>query len=62
MSFLGKFFGGKPNEKAPTPQEAIQKLRDIEETLTKKSDYLEKKIEEELKVAKQNAQKNKRGI
>lgn len=60
MSLFGKLFGGKPNDKAPTPQEAIQKLRDIEETLTKKSDYLEKKIDEELKIAKQNAQKNKR--
>ncbi|CAD5114370.1 DgyrCDS3506 [Dimorphilus gyrociliatus] len=60
MSLLTKFFGGKQNESSITPQEAIQKLRDIEETLEKKSDFIEKKMEDEIKFAKLNAQKNKR--
>ena len=47
MSFLGKMFGsGKKGEKAPTTGEAIQKLRETEEMLVKKQDFLEKKIEQ----------------
>ncbi|CAK6970249.1 charged multivesicular body protein 4c [Scomber scombrus] len=45
---------------APSPQEAIHKLRETEEMLTKKQDYLEKKIEQELMIAKKNGTKNKR--
>ena len=56
-----KIFGGKQKEQAPTTQEAIQKLRGTEELLQKKSDFLEKKIEQELQMAKKNASKNKRG-
>lgn len=44
----------------PTPQEAIHKLRETEEMLTKKQDYLEKKIEQELMTAKKHGTKNKR--
>ena len=62
MSFLGKMFGGGKNEKAPTAGEAIQKLRDTEEMLIKKQDFLEKKIDQELRTAKQNGTKNKRGL
>jgi len=58
MSF-GGLFGKKKNE-APTSQEAIQKLRQTEELLTKKSDYLEKKIHDETMTAKKNGTKNKR--
>jgi charged multivesicular body protein 4A/B len=47
-------------EKAPTPQEAIQKIRDVEDLLNKKSQYLEKKIEDELDIARKNGTKNKR--
>ena len=61
MSLITKLFGGKKGEQALTPQEAIQKLRETEEMLTKKSDYLEKQIEQELTKAKQNSRKNKRG-
>jgi len=61
MSLLAKMFG-KKGDKAPTPQEAIQRLRETEEMLQKKSDFLEKKIEQELAVAKKNGTKNKRGI
>jgi len=58
---LAKMFGGRKNKgAAPTTQEAIQKLRETEEMLTKKTDFLEKKIETEKRTAKQNASKNKR--
>ena len=46
----------------PTPQEAIHRLRETEEMLTKKQDYLEKKIQEEIMVAKKYGMKNKRGM
>lgn len=61
MSFFGKMFGGKKEEKAPTTGEAIQQLRLTEEMLIKKQDFLEKKIEQEKGVARKNASKNKRG-
>ncbi|KAG0716689.1 Charged multivesicular body protein 4b [Chionoecetes opilio] len=60
MSLLGKLFGGGKNEKAPTTGEAIQKLRDTEEMLIKKQDFLEKKIQQEISIARQNGTKNKR--
>lgn len=44
----------------PSPQEAIHKLRETEEMLTKKQDYLEKRIEQEIMIAKKNGTKNKR--
>ncbi|XP_020515684.2 charged multivesicular body protein 4c [Labrus bergylta] len=44
----------------PSPQEAIHKLRETEEMLTKKQDYLEKRIEQEITIAKKNGTKNKR--
>lgn len=55
-------FGKKKAEEAPTTQEAIQKLRSTEELLQKKSDFLEKKIQNELNIAKANASKNKRSM
>ena len=57
---FARIFGSKSN-KAPTPQEAIQKLLEIEELLRKRQDVLEKKIENELTIAKTNGLKNKRG-
>ncbi|OWR44875.1 charged multivesicular body protein 4c [Danaus plexippus] len=60
MSFLGKLFGGKKEEKGPTTHEAIQKLRETEELLIKKQEFLEKKIELEIQTAKKNGTKNKR--
>lgn len=60
MSLIGKLFGGGKSEKAPTTGEAIQKLRDTEEMLIKKQDFLEKKIQQEISIAKQNGTKNKR--
>jgi len=60
MSFLSKVFGGKKEEKAPSTGEAIQKLRETEEMLIKKQEFLEKKIEQELQTARKNGTKNKR--
>ncbi|CAJ1050859.1 charged multivesicular body protein 4b [Xyrichtys novacula] len=58
---IGKLFGsGGKGGKAPTAQEAIQKLRETEEMLAKKQDFLEKKIDQELLTAKKNGTKNKR--
>ncbi|VDN22779.1 unnamed protein product [Gongylonema pulchrum] len=47
MSVFGKIFGGGKKTQAPpaTPQESIQKLRETEEMLVKKQEFLEKKIE-----------------
>ncbi|EFA06401.1 charged multivesicular body protein 4b [Tribolium castaneum] len=59
MSFFGKMFG-KKEEKAPTTGEAIQKLRETEDMLIKKQEYLESKIDQEILTAKKNASKNKR--
>ncbi len=50
--------GGKPA--APTPAEAIQSLRETEDMLNKKQDFLEKKIESEIATARTNAKTNKR--
>ncbi|XP_039603880.1 charged multivesicular body protein 4a-like [Polypterus senegalus] len=41
-------------------QDAIQKLRDTEEILKKRQDFLEQKISKELLIAKQNGIRNKR--
>jgi hypothetical protein len=62
MSGIFKIFGGKSGSKqsAPTPAEAIQKLREVEEMLHKKQEYLEKKQNEELDIIKKNGTKNKR--
>jgi len=61
MSIFAKIFGkGSSSEKAPTPQEAIQKLLEIEDLMRKRQDVLERKIDEELTIAKTNGTKNKR--
>merc|ERR1712025_155141 len=56
----GKMFGGKGKEAAPSTGEAIQKLRETEDMLMKKQDFLEKKIEQEVSAARKNAKTNKR--
>ncbi|XP_054641660.1 charged multivesicular body protein 4b [Dunckerocampus dactyliophorus] len=61
MSLLGKLFGiSNKAGKSPTPQEAVQKLRETEEMLTKKQEFLEKKIDQETLTAKKHGMKNKR--
>ncbi|XP_055315501.1 charged multivesicular body protein 4b-like [Sitodiplosis mosellana] len=59
MSFFGKMFGGKA-ETVMTTGEAIQNLRETENMLIKKQEFLEKKIEQEIETAKKNGSKNKR--
>jgi len=44
----------------PTPKDSIVKLRETLQMLEKRQVFLETKVEGELKVAKQNATKNKR--
>lgn len=51
----------RSRHQGPTPQEAIHKLRETEEMLTKKQDFLEKRIEQELMTAKKHGTKNKQG-
>jgi hypothetical protein len=58
---LGKFFGAK-NKSEATTGEAIQKLYETEEMLTKKQSFLEKKIEEEFAIARKNANTNKKKL
>lgn len=60
MEALAKMFGAKKGE-APSPQMAIQKLRETEEMLNKKSEFLEKKIDSESSLIKKHGLKNKRG-
>ena len=61
MAALAKVFGGGKKGEPPSAQQAIQKLRETEEMLGKKSEFLEKRIEKELAAAKKNGMKNKRG-
>merc|ERR1711976_168945 len=51
---------GKKGEKPQTTGEAIQNLRETEEMLMKKQDFLEKKIDAEMVTARKNAKTNKR--
>lgn len=61
MSIFSRKSGGhKKKGKSLTTGEAIQKLRDTEEMLMKKQEFLEMKINKEISIAKQNATKNKR--
>ncbi|XP_064398517.1 charged multivesicular body protein 4b-like [Halichondria panicea] len=60
MAALAKVFGSGKKGEAPSPQVAIQKLRETEEMLTKKTDFLEKKIQTEQALAKKHGMKNKR--
>lgn len=60
MSFFSKMFGGK-KEANMTTGEAIQNLRETENMLIKKQEFLEKKIEQEIDTAKKHGTKNKRG-
>lgn len=64
MSKLGKFFKGGGSSKsraAPSPQEALARLRETEEMLGKKQEYLENRIQRELTLAKKHGTQNKRG-
>uniref|UniRef100_A0AC35TRS3 Charged multivesicular body protein 4b n=1 Tax=Rhabditophanes sp. KR3021 TaxID=114890 RepID=A0AC35TRS3_9BILA len=56
---LKNIFGGK-KQPTPTTQDSIQKLRETEDMLTKKQEFLEKKVETELNTARTHGTKNKR--
>ena len=60
MSFFGKLFGKSGDKDATSTGEAIEKLRDTEEMLMKKVEFLEKKILSEVATAKKNSKTNKR--
>ena len=63
MAALAKIFGSSQRKgETPTPQTAILKLRETEDMLSKKSEFLENKIEKETALAKKHGMKNKRGI
>ena len=55
------FGSGKKGETQPSPQVAIGKLRETSEMLEKKTEFIEKKIENEIATAKKCGMKNKRG-
>lgn len=60
---LSRMFGGKGNQKAKaaqTPQEAIQRLQEVEDVLNKKVEHLEGRINEETNIARRDARTNKR--
>ena len=61
MEVISRIFGNGKKGEPPSPQQAIQKLRETEEMLSKKSEFLEKNIEKELAAAKKHGMKNKRG-
>ena len=58
---LAKIFGSGKKGELPSPQQAIQKLRETEEMLSKKTEFLEKKIDKEMQTIKKNGMRNKRG-
>ena len=58
MSMFGKLF--KKKEESKTTAEAIQDLRQNEDMLLKKQEFLEKKIDSEVEIARKNAKTNKR--
>lgn len=61
MSFIKNLFSRSKSTPASTTTESIIKLRETEELLMKKQEFLEEKLEAELKVAKANVSSNKRG-
>ncbi|XP_054841042.1 charged multivesicular body protein 4c [Eublepharis macularius] len=68
MSKIQKFFKGGggsgysrgKGKGGPTPQEALARLRETEEMLTKKQEYLEARIQKELAVARKHGTRDKR--
>ena len=52
---------GKAKKQAPTAKESIVRLRETLEMLEKRERFLQSKIDNEVKLAKANVTKNKRG-
>merc|ERR1712066_1095908 len=59
-SMFAKMFGKGDKEESKTTAEAIQDLRQNEDMLLKKQEFLEKKVETEVSTARKNAKTNKR--
>ena len=59
MSFFGKIFA-KSDKGAVSTGDAITKLRETEDMVLKKQEFLESKINQEVATAKKNAKTNKR--
>lgn len=60
MKFIKKLFSrSKKSEKAPNIAETILNLREHEDDLIKKQECLDKKIEQELVIARENAKTNR---
>ena len=53
--------GGR-EDKAPTKEDAIQKLTETDELLKKRIDIEEKKVKQYLAIARQNGLENERGM
>lgn len=60
MSSFMSYFGGRRDSKQ-TARDAIVGLRQQLQMIEKKEEYLQKKIDEEIKKAKANAVSNKAG-
>jgi charged multivesicular body protein 4 len=60
MASFMSFFGGRRNS-TQSARDAIVSMRQQLQMIEKKEDYLQKKIDEELKKAKANAVSNKAG-
>ncbi|VDD92131.1 unnamed protein product [Enterobius vermicularis] len=58
--FRNIFGGGKKAAPVAGPQEAIQRLRETEDMLIKKQEFLENKISAEIATARKHGTKNKR--
>ena len=58
MAAIMKLFKGK--KEVPSTSEAIQGLRQQEEMLAKKQDFLEKKIQSEEEIIRKNVKTNKK--
>jgi len=59
--FVNFLCGGEKVRKTACHQEEIDKLTEIEELLVKKTEFLRRKINQELVTAKKNSRKNRRG-
>jgi charged multivesicular body protein 4 len=55
-----QLFGRAKKAAAPSPKDSIVRLRETLEMLEKREKFLQGKIDNELKIAKANATKNKR--
>ena len=60
MSLFKRIFGKKLKEKPPKPHETVKRIREIEESLGKKSVLIEGKIQKELEAAKKHGTQNKK--